>query len=63
MLRANGRDKIDRETPYVKRIYERDYPFDNGRPIVVVFIAEYSECDCQRQLNQDEHQLDPERDA
>jgi hypothetical protein len=63
MPRPHSRNKINRKTPHVKRIYERNNPLTHGSRIIVVLIAEDAERDREAELDEDEGEFDPEGDA
>jgi hypothetical protein len=54
MPRPHRRYEIDRKTPHVERIDERNDPFADRRPVVVFLVAEGAERDCEAELDEDE---------
>lgn len=57
---ANRRNEIDRITPDVECVYERNDPFENSGGVVSLLVAHDAECDGQTQFDEDEGELDPE---
>jgi len=63
MLRLDSRDEIDRETPNIESIDQRNYPLANCSRIVVLLVRKNAERDSETEFNEDEHEFDPERDS
>lgn len=63
MFCADRRDEIDRVTPDVKCVYERDNPFTNSSGIVSFLVAEDAKCDSETQFDENEGEFDPKGQA
>jgi hypothetical protein len=63
MPRPHSRNKINRKTPHVKRIYERNNPLTHRSRVIVILIGEDAKRDREAELSEDEGEFDPEGDA
>jgi hypothetical protein len=63
MPRPHSRNKINRKTPHVKRIYEANNPLTHRSRVIVILIGEDAKRDREAELGEDEGEFDPEGDA
>lgn len=63
MPRPHSRNKINRKTLHVKRIYERNNPLTHRSRVIVILIGEDAKRDREAELGEDEGEFDPEGDA